>query len=48
MSSPHTANDHVKGMVCRVWAGRLILRAYNWHPSQVRTTSLASATALGQ
>jgi hypothetical protein len=25
MSSPHTANGHATGMVCRAWAGRLVL-----------------------
>src|SRR6185312_12933920 len=47
-SSPHTTNGHVMGMVCRAWAGRCVFRAWNWHPSQVRTTSVASATAVGQ
>ena len=26
-SSPHTANGHVMGMVCRAWAGRCVFRA---------------------
>ena len=26
-SSPHTANGHVMGIVCRAWAGRFLFRA---------------------
>jgi hypothetical protein len=47
-SRPHTANDHVMGIVWSSWAGMWVYLVKYWHPLQDLTIYVASLAAIGQ